>query len=314
MAPERRRKGTDLVDLRNIETFYWVATLGGFRVAAERLHTTQPAVSQRIRALEEALGVRLIERDSRGIALTAKGLELLPRAEQMLRARSDLLLAAREENVIQGTLRLGVSETLVHTWLPRLMEQLHARHPALLMDIQVDTSTVLKEQVNSHQVDLAFLLGPMSEPNVHNLELCEYPLHWMASPRLGLGPGPVSLKRVGEWPVITYAATTDPHKEVQMRLRAAGVDPVRMYGSSALGVIVRMAQDGIGTAVAALVTAQRALREGTLTVLQVEGPPLSPLHYTACWRSGPADLLPRMVAQAAQRIAREESVDDWGNH
>lgn len=297
-----------MVDLRNIETFYWVATLGGFRAAAEKLHATQPAISQRIHSLEDSLGVRLLERDSRGVALTGKGVELLPLAERMLRNRSELMQAAREDNVIRGTLRLGVSETVVHTWLPRLMEHLHEAYPALLMDIQVDTSTLLKEQINDHRLDLAFLLGPMTEPQVQNLDLCDYPLHWLASPRLNLGRGPVPLKRIGEWPVITYPASTDPHLEVRKRLRAAGVDPVRMYGSAALSVIVRMAQDRIGTAVIALVTARRALEDGSLVALEVDDAPLSPLRYTACWRTGPADLLPRMVAQAAQRIAREEAV------
>lgn len=296
-----------MVDLRNIETFYWVATLGGFRAAAEKLHATQPAISQRIQSLEESLGVRLFERDNRGIALTVKGIELLPIAERMLRTRSELMQAAREDNVIRGTLRLGVSETVVHTWLPRLMEYLHETYPALLMDIQVDTSTLLKEQINGHQLDLAFLLGPMTEPHVQNLDLCEYPLHWLASPRLSLGRGPVPLKRLGDWPIITYPASTDPHKEVQKRMRAAGVDPVRMYGSAALSVIVRMAQDGIGTAVVALVTAQRALEDGSLIALDVDGTPLPPLRYTACWRTCPADVLPRVVAQAAQRIARENA-------
>ena len=56
-----------MIDLRNIETFFWVATLGGFRAAAEKLSATQPAISQRIASLESDLGVRLFDRDVRGI-------------------------------------------------------------------------------------------------------------------------------------------------------------------------------------------------------------------------------------------------------
>lgn len=296
-----------MVDLRNIETFYWVATLGGFRAAAEKLHATQPAISQRIRGLEDALGVCLFERDARGVALTAKGQELMPYAERMLRTRAEMQQAARAEMVIRGTLRLGVSETIVHTWLPRLMEQLHKTYPALLMDIQVDTSTLLKEQLNNHQLDLGFLLGPMAEPHVHNLELCEYPLRWLASPGLDLGPGPISLQRIVEWPVITYPASTDPHREIKAILRGAVPDSVRIYGSAALSVIVRMAQDKIGTAVIAPVSARRALEDGSLRMLDVAAPPLPSLRYTACWRHGPNDLLPRVVAQAALRAAREDA-------
>jgi len=64
-----------MLDLRNIETFVWVAQLGGFRLAAEKLNTTQPAISARIAVLEQELGVRLFERKQRRAVLTEMGME-----------------------------------------------------------------------------------------------------------------------------------------------------------------------------------------------------------------------------------------------
>ena len=81
-----------------------------------------------------------------------------------------------------------------------------------MVEIQVDTTTVLKAQLASRQIDLAFLLGPMEEPRVENLYLCNYPLSWVASPKLKVGRQPISLRRLAEWPVITYPSTTDPHQ------------------------------------------------------------------------------------------------------
>lgn len=290
-------------DLRNIETFYWVAILGGFRSATERLHTTQPSISQRIHSLEESLGVRLFDRDNHRTTLTRKGVELLPIAEQLLRTHSNLKRIARQENIINGRLRLGVSETLVHTWLPHLMTYLYQNHPLLVIDIQVNTSAILKDKINSHQIDLAFLLGPMTEPNVQNIDLCEYPLQWFSSPQLFNGDRPISLKHVASLPVITYSATTDPFKEVQRRLISVGADPIRIYGSDTLSVILNMAENRIGIAVVALITAQRKLEDGTLIALQIDGPPLPPLRYTASWPIGPGDMLQRIVAQAAKQLA-----------
>ena len=74
---------TLMIDFRNIETFFWAAALGSLRAASEKLGTTQPAVSQRIASLEAALGVRLFERDVRGVTLTAKGQEMLSHAERI---------------------------------------------------------------------------------------------------------------------------------------------------------------------------------------------------------------------------------------
>ena len=59
-----------MVDFKTLETFMWVATLRSFRGAAEKLNTTQPAVSMRIAQLEDFLGIRLIERDRRRVAPT----------------------------------------------------------------------------------------------------------------------------------------------------------------------------------------------------------------------------------------------------
>lgn len=303
-----------MIGLRNIETFFWVARLGGFRAAAEKLNATQPAISQRIASLESGLGVRLFERDARGIKLTAKGYELLSHAERMLQMRSDMQQAARAQNVMSGTLRLGVSETIVHTWLPSLMEYMHEAYPALMVEIQVDTSTALKTQLSSHQIDLAFLLGPMDEPRVENIHLCRYPLAWIASPKLKLGRSPVSLKRLGRWPVITYTSNTDPHRAVRRILIEGGVLTPRMYGSSALSVIVRMTLDGIGTAVIAPVILSRELAQGELRILDVRVPELPPLNYTACWMQGPDSHVPRTIAQAAQYIAREQSDRAPGTH
>jgi len=62
--------------LRQLETFVWEATLGNFRKTAEQLNTTQPAISTRIAGLEEMLNVKLFERDTGSVHLTAKGQEL----------------------------------------------------------------------------------------------------------------------------------------------------------------------------------------------------------------------------------------------
>jgi DNA-binding transcriptional LysR family regulator len=296
-----------MIDLRNIETFFWVATLGGFRLAAKKLNATQPAISQRIASLESDLGVRLFDRDVRGVKLTAKGQELLAHAERMLQLRRDMQETARAKSVMSGRLRLGVSETVVHTWLPNLMEYLHQAYPGLLVDIHVDTTTVLKAQLVSHQIDLAFLLGPMDDPRAENLYLCEYPVNWVVSPKLKVGRRPVSLAVVGKWPIITYSATTDPHRAIRQMLSQAGVEAPRMYGSSAISVIVRMAHDAIGIGVLATVVLEKELAAGSLRILRVQAPPLPPLHYTASWMQGPDSHVARTIAQAAQYIAREDA-------
>src|SRR6202045_3103028 len=111
-----------MVDFKMLETFMWVANLRSFRGAAEKLNTTQPAVSMRIAQLEDALGVRLLERDRRLVAPTQKGQEMLRYAERLVRLRAEMIEAVGDRSTMRGLVRLGVSETIVHTWLPTLIE------------------------------------------------------------------------------------------------------------------------------------------------------------------------------------------------
>ncbi len=275
-----------MIELRNIETFFWVATLGSFRAASDKLNTTQPAVSQRIASLEADLGVRLFERDARGVKLTAKGHELLSHAERMLQVRRDMFEAAREQNVMTGTVRIGVAETIVQTWLPTLIELVHAAYPALVLEIEVDTTHVLRSHLMSRQIDLAFLMGPVLEARVENLPLCTYPLAWVASPLLELGPEPLTLERIGRLPIVTYPSNSAPYRVVRDMLTRAGVVSPRMYGSASMSMVVRMTQDCIGTSVIAPVFLGKELARGELRILRVDADPLPELSFTATWVQG----------------------------
>ena len=108
-----------MIDLRNLETFYAVAQLGGCHRAAERLHTTQPAVSARIAQLEQQLKGRLFERDKRGCFLTIKGRQLLVYAEQMISLSAEMVEAVAGRTALGGTVQLGASDTRVTTATPR---------------------------------------------------------------------------------------------------------------------------------------------------------------------------------------------------
>jgi DNA-binding transcriptional LysR family regulator len=258
-----------MIDFRSIETFYWVATLGNFRSASKKLHTSQPAVSQRIRLFEESLGVALFDRNTRSVRLTVKGQALLAHAERILQMRQDMILVARAQNVMNGRMSIGVAETIVQTWLPALLERIHENFPGLALEIEVDTTPVLRAHLIARRVDLALLMGPLPEPNVENLPLCQYPLAWVGSPSLALGPEPLTLQRIAALPIITYASSSQPYQVVRAMLHQAGGRTPRMYGSASLATAVRMALDGIGTCVVAPNVLERELAEGRLKLLTV---------------------------------------------
>lgn len=298
-----------MIDFKQIEAFVWVAELGGFRAAAEKLNTTQPAISQRIAAMEGQMDVRLFERGARGVKLTEKGQELLSHAQRILDMRTEMLHVAQVPNAIRGTLRLGVAETLVQTWLPKLIEQLHERYPALVIEIHVDTSHFLRSQLASYQIDLAMLVGTSQDPKEVHVHLCDYKLAWVASPSLKLHGRRIGIADLGGYPVITYPAASQPYRAVRDALTKGGIKPPQMYGCASLSTIVHLIRYGIGPSVIAPATIADELAEGKICLLDVDAP-IPDIQFYACWCDSPDSHTERTVAKLARTIARQSKRKD----
>jgi len=232
--------------LTNLETFVWVARLGGFRAAAERLNATQPTISARIAALERSLGVTLFDRGGKSSSLSPRGLQLLPYAEKMLGLANEIDLVVGDKEALRGIVRLGTSETLVHTWLPDLLRRVHGEYTGVTVEILVDLTVNLRERLVSREIDLAFLLGPVAEPNMANTALCAYEMVWVAGPEFALPSGRLTLAELAGLPIITFLRPTRPHVFLREALAGPDLPPLRISGSSSLATMIRMVRDGLG--------------------------------------------------------------------
>ena len=151
------------MNLKQLEAFLWVARLGSFSKTAERLFTTQPAISSRIANLEDELRTVLFDREGGAVRITAAGHGLLPLAEDALGAVQTMRERAGMPAEVSGLLRLGVSETIVQTWLSDLLAELRVTYPALDVEISVDVTANLRNELVEHALDLALLMGPGEE-------------------------------------------------------------------------------------------------------------------------------------------------------
>ncbi|MEM9105858.1 MAG: LysR family transcriptional regulator, partial [Pseudomonadota bacterium] len=167
--------------LEQLRTFFWVAQLGGVRRAAEQMHLSQPAVSARIAALETALGAVLFERATDGMRLTKRGEKLLIYADQIHRIQEDIKANIVDPAGLEAQLRVGVSETVVQSWLPDFVAALRSEYPLVDIEITVDVSHNLRESLLNRALDLAILMGPISEFRVHNIDLPDFELVWVRS-------------------------------------------------------------------------------------------------------------------------------------
>ena len=292
-----------MVDLRSLEVFFWVVKLGGFGRAAERLHMTQPAVSGRISQIEERFQVRLLDRTShRTPTPTQKGLELFAYAERMLSLHAEMVTRLTDPAAFSGVVRIGAAETLVHTLLGRLIHQLHERFPRVTPEIVVDISPNLQTLLLSGELDVALLLGPLNEPKANNVALCDYALGWVASPKLELAAEPLELEELVRWPIPSYARGTQPHADIAALFRRPEFPTARIFASSSLAAVIRMAIDGIGIGVLPLAVVESHLSEGTLQLLNVKAS-LPALRFTASYIETPGSGLAQTVAELAGAIA-----------
>ena len=292
-----------MVDFKSIETFLWVVTLGSFRGAGQRLNTTQPAISQRIAQLERAMGVKLLNRDHRVISPTPSGRQLMLYAEKLISLRTEMMAEVGGRSIMRGVLRLGVAETIVHTWLPRLIKSVNSTYPNLSIEIEVDITTNLSARLLAQEIELAFVLGPLSDPTVRNRVLCDYPVSFVTSPSLGLGKGPFSLRELAKFPIITFARKTQPYETVRSLFNRPDLPPMRLHASASLATVIHMALEGLGIAVIPAAIVENELADGRLFELKTDFD-IQPLTFCAAWLTSPEQIAVERVADLAAKIAQ----------
>lgn len=121
--------------IENLRCFEAAARLLNFRAAARAVALTPAAFGQRIRQLEEGLGVRLFERSTRAVRLTERGLALLPAARACLAAAEGCVAAARSEGPAPIEMVLGTRFELGMSWIVPLLDRIAADHPHVTLDL-----------------------------------------------------------------------------------------------------------------------------------------------------------------------------------
>lgn len=167
---------TDLT-LRQLTYFVALADTRHYRRAAERVGISQPSLSQQIVALEEALGLELVERGQRGAILTPHGRAVLEQARRVLDETTTLRALAQDARKgFSGTIRLGSTPTLGPYLLPYVMRQLHETYPSLKVIVRDATPDVLQEELLTGQHDLILTQLPVPSGDAEVMRLFREPL------------------------------------------------------------------------------------------------------------------------------------------
>lgn len=282
--------------LDQLRTFLWVARLGGFRKASDRLHLSQPAVSSRIATLEDQLQQKLFDRLPGKLVLTRQGQLLLTYAEQILFVEEEIRKRIADPSEVEGMFRIGASETIAQSWLPVFFKAFSAEYPRVTLDLTVDISINLRAALLERRLDLAFLMGPVSDFAVENLALPRFDLTWYRA----AGFGDVDFTKV---PVISYATQTRPYREVSEALSRAHGPAVRIYTSASLSASLQMIAAGVAVGPYPQALAQGMLDAGLIEAFDADFLP-SPLEFTASYLAEPRSHLAETGAVLAKGVAQ----------
>lgn len=149
------------ITMTGLETICWISRLGSFTAAGERLHTTQPAISARVRELEAVLGVRIFQRRGKTIEPTIEGRAILAYAEPLYRQLEEFNVMIGRLDATTGTLRIGTGQNICLTWLPEMLRLLSDEMPRLTFTLEVGMAAKVLEDLDGGKVDIGILPGPV---------------------------------------------------------------------------------------------------------------------------------------------------------
>lgn len=293
------------MNISQLETLIWVARLGSFRAASRHLKMTQPAVSARIRELERELGVELFDRSLRAVRLTAKGHELLQYAEQIVTLASQIQHQVGHDQAIAGRVRLGVTSIPARTWLPRLIHTVRRAYPGVSLEILVESSEHLGEELLRGELDVAFLAGPFRSPNMRTDVIGQVSMSFLASPDLQIPQTPLTPKDLETYPIISAPRGSHLHNLASEWFREGGAQLRINHACSSLTTRIMLAAAGVGVAIVSPASAARELSEGRLQVVNTTVP-LPSLEYVVAFPQVAVAPAVQVIASLAKQLIAEK--------
>ncbi len=261
------------LNLRDIRAFVTVANAGNFTRAAARLHLSQPALTVQIRRLEETVGARLFDRNSRTVALTQTGRELLPLLQRSLDDMERVLRDARAlGDGSSGTVRLACLPTFAASALPDLIQAFRKRVPQAQFQIRDVVASTVNALVRNEEADIGLTGGDTFDAALEVLVegadrlvvVCPKD-HTLARKRR------VSVSDVAASPLVLTAQGTSVRSVVDAALEQAGCAPEIACEPTYMMTAVAMVRGGLGVTILPA-TAREVLAERDLIAKPIDDP------------------------------------------
>lgn len=290
------------MDINQLEVLVAVAQEKSFSRAAERLHRTQPAVSQAIRRLETEIGEPLFDRSSKDGTMTAAGRVLFALAQQVINLRHGAHAAIKElKDLHRGKLSLSANEYTVMYLLP-LLPVFRARHPHVKIDVKRSLASRISSEILARETEIGIVSFKPTDTAITSVAVLTDELALIVPPNHPLaGKKTVSVRELGAESFVAHNVPS-PYRERVMRTFEKYRTPLNIsLEMPTLEAIKRFVEAGMGVALVPRLTAQAEIARGQVAALAVSEMKLERKLYLV-YRKG-ATL--SHAARAFLRVARE---------
>lgn len=289
--------------LAQLEAFQRIAQLGSFQAAARSLALSQPALSIRLKTLEEIIGQRLVERGRRRVRLTPAGHDLLQHANTMLDLATRISGEERHIDPLEVGLRLGAPDSFATVCMPKMLELIERDYPELSVALTIENSAVLNRLLTEGELDIAFISEPQVGLQFQMELLGRQDLAWFASPRLDLPRRAIRPTDLVHHHVLTNADPSRLLRLVRDWFGQEDLTPPRISTCNNLTIIALLTMKAAGVSILPTTIVRAEVRSGALKRLVCD-PPIEPQRLFAVYRGPQMFRSVPLVLEAARTVMR----------
>jgi DNA-binding transcriptional LysR family regulator len=295
------------MDLRQLEMFQAIVDAGNFTRAGQRLHVSQSAISRQISMLEDELGVQILLRSNKEVALTEAGRTLLRHCHRIFRdleeASSEV---AQNGQTGRGTLRVGGGMSVCTYLLPHILKEYKTRYPNVQLTVTTGTTEPTIQKIRNNEIDVGVLSLPVDYPDLQVEFTFREEMVLVMSPNHPLSrKEQINVKDLENTPLILFERGSNTRKAIDRFLDRHIRNVNIIMEMENVEIIKPLVDIGLGVTIIPYQSIIREVQMGSLRYARFEGHPLyRELGLVYLKMSYQPISLKRMITLFSEMIAR----------